>query len=155
MKKIWTREKILVALHAWKTEHGSYPGRGQWRWRGEHHPSDNTVIYAFGSWEAALETAKKARIPRPRPSRDGIIALMKAWEAEHGIAPVANDWQWDKSYPAPNWVKNQFGSWNAGIEAAGYFPRTRGITKKALARYTPLPRRRKDDHANQGSAEEA
>lgn len=154
-KGFWTRERILWAFYLWKKAHGSYPHRKEWRYAGEDHPADSAVLNAFSSWEEAVEAARTHRFSRPQPDREEIIALMKAWEAEHGIAPVAGDWNNDKTYPTPGWVVRQFGSWNAAIEAAGYFPRTRGITKKALARYTPLPRRRKEDHANQGSAEEA
>lgn len=151
----WTREKILWAFYEWKKAHGNYPRRREWRMGGDDHPSDSTVLAMFSTWELAVEAAQKARFPRPQPGREEIIASMKAWKAEHGIAPVVDDWQNDRTYPTPGWVKKQFGSWNAAIVEAGFFPRTRGITKKALARYTPLPRRRKEDHANQGSREEA
>lgn len=155
MKKIWTREKILWAFYEWKLEHGSFPHRNAWRKAGENHPSDKPVIQMFGTWEAVLRAAENFRSQRPHPDEEEIIALMKAWHAEHGIAPVAGDWDTDKTYPTPGWVRQHFGTWNAAIEAAGFYPRTRGITKKALARYTPLPRRRKEDHANQGSGAEA
>lgn len=146
--KYWTKRRIMQAFRDWERLHGS-PPESSTLWKKQRldepmHPTDRVVHREYGNWDAALEAYSRTRFPRPHPSRDEIIALMKAWKAEHGIAPVAGDWQKNLDYPSPYWVRIQFGNWNVAIEAAGFYPRTRGITKRALARYTPLPRRRKE-----------
>lgn len=55
-----------------------------------------------------------------------IISAMRRWEATHGRQPVSRDWLISSpdnfGYPDVTVVQNVFGSWNAGIEAAGYEP---------------------------------
>lgn len=159
MKKYWTQERIMQAFRDWERLHGS-PPKSSTLWKKSRseepmHPTDRVVQREYGTWAAALEAYSRTKADRPHPDTNEIIALMQAWKDEHGIAPVASDWDKNINYPTPGFVASRFGSWNAAIVEAGFFPRTRGITKKALARYTPLPRRRREDHANQGSGEEA
>jgi len=52
-----------------------------------------------------------------------VIAAVQRWAAEHGgRPPIAADWSGrrDASYPHENTVARVFGTWAAGIEAAGF-----------------------------------
>ena len=53
-----------------------------------------------------------------------IIAAFQRWEAKHGEPPRARDWaRGVPEYPAKSTVEKVFGSWNAGLVAAGFPPR--------------------------------
>lgn len=67
---------------------------------------------------------------RPAWTAEEIVAALEEWAAEHGGPPTAPDWtptddrarRWGREYP--RWpsqaqVHGIFGSWNAGLEAAG------------------------------------
>src|SRR3954470_22077617 len=80
----WTRERIIVALHAWADEQGRAPRSYDWapataraagfptagaeRWEREHPrwPHRALVTARFGSWRAALTAAG---LPGPAPLR--------------------------------------------------------------------------------------
>jgi hypothetical protein len=76
-RRVWTSERILETIRAWAAEHGEPPAMADWNpWASEHaygdaeraqrarlglrdghHPSATHVVYAFGTWSAALEAA--------------------------------------------------------------------------------------------------
>lgn len=73
-------------------------------------------------------------------TREKIIAAIREWAAEHGEPPAGADWNANQARRLgdeararrfeddPRWpwfsiVTRAFGSWNAGIRAAGYTPR--------------------------------
>lgn len=68
-------------------------------------------------------------VPAMRPSvspwgREEIIAAMRAWHARYGKQPRANDWiRVSEEHPTSQRVAVVFGSWNAGIAAAGFEPK--------------------------------
>lgn len=56
--KVWTSERIIDALVAWRAAHGTWPASSDWRLASpEVHPAYLTVISRFGGWSAALEAA--------------------------------------------------------------------------------------------------
>lgn len=61
--------------------------------------------------------------------REAVIASIQGWAAQHGRQPGAEDFRRDKragrDLPSVNHVKYTFGTWQAGLDAAG-FPRRRG-----------------------------
>lgn len=70
-KKLWTKETIIAAMKAWVEEYGDQPRSTQWqRSTPGVHPGTSTVLYVFGSWNAAIEAAgltprKPGRFPTP------------------------------------------------------------------------------------------
>lgn len=55
--------------------------------------------------------------------RERIIAAMKEWAKRNGRPPTAPEWvQSGPDHPSVRSVQYQFGSWNAGIQAAGFEP---------------------------------
>lgn len=59
-ERYWTRERIANAMLDWTFVHGRWPTKRQWnephggpRVGGAPRPSANTVLKAFGSWQAA------------------------------------------------------------------------------------------------------
>lgn len=65
--RYWPRERIIEAIRAWAAEHGSPPTVSLWRTAGETRPAVATVVYHFGSWNAAIRAAGlEPRSGRPR-----------------------------------------------------------------------------------------
>lgn len=60
--------------------------------------------------------------------REFIIGKILQWSVDHGEPPKVNDWRHVRGTEWPSYltVIRAFGSWDAGIEAAGYQPRGRG-----------------------------
>lgn len=57
-------------------------------------------------------------------SRGEIVAAIVRWNDEHGVPPTARQWTMESASwrPVTNTVVRVFGSWNAGIAAAGFEP---------------------------------
>jgi len=81
-------------------------------------------------------------IPKPAEPRkwtDGrIIAALQDWQAKHGRVPISSDTLGDSLLPSYPTVRSAFGSWNAGLRAAGIQPpragrRTRPWSKEEAA----------------------
>lgn len=70
----------------------------------------------------------------PYGGREGYIALLCA-DAEHmGRVPSSEEWTADPERPSATAVRNNFGSWNALVRAAGFTPRP----SPAEHRWNPL-----------------
>lgn len=62
-----------------------------------------------------------------RWTRDNVIQAIQDHAATYGQPPVVNGWQQaNDNHPSHTTVKKLFGSWNAGIAAAGFPTRQRG-----------------------------
>lgn len=84
-------------------------------------------------------------LSRVRWTRETVVAAIERWGALYGVSPSANEWNatlareaGDTRYESGDWptihtVQRVFGSWNAGIEAAGFVARPVGV-RKAVAR---------------------
>lgn len=84
-----------------------------------------------------------------RWTAEAVIAAIQSWAATYGEPPTARDWNCssevsdadrvrqrfeDGDWPWFNTVQYVFGSWNAGIEAAGFTPREQSHRGKARHR---------------------
>jgi hypothetical protein len=80
---------------------------------------------------------------KPRFDRQETIALMRAWAQETGETPMTPEWlptadqrtKWGSEYP--RWPSNRtvvthFGTWNAGLEAAGFGYRRRTWDRESV-----------------------
>jgi hypothetical protein len=144
-RKEWTREAILAALRLWVERFGEAPTVTDWseaharkcslqtqekkRRRREtgRWPGPTLVAAEFGSWKGMLELAE---LPLPRMAmrgtwtRETVVESMRAWAAEHGRPPRATDWTHAEqgAHPSSKTVYDLFGSWPAGLAAAGFSP---------------------------------
>jgi hypothetical protein len=53
----WTRETIAYAIDLWHREHLRTPTVDEWEAAAPNHPCRQTVLRAFGSWNAAMQAA--------------------------------------------------------------------------------------------------
>lgn len=58
--ELWTRERILEAMRAWKQQHGRLPTADEWKTAAQSRPGQSTVIRHFGSWSAGIAAAAPA-----------------------------------------------------------------------------------------------
>jgi hypothetical protein len=58
---------------------------------------------------------------------DTIVYAICLWHRKHQSPPVTSQWEHaGENHPSHQTVRRVFGSWNAGIAAAGFQPRPRG-----------------------------
>jgi Homing endonuclease associated repeat len=57
-RPVWTRGRIVEAMHHWYGERGRFPTRSDWQKASDWHPAATTVYRVFGSWRAALKAAR-------------------------------------------------------------------------------------------------
>src|SRR5438477_9708893 len=131
----WTRETVLYAFELWHRRHLRAPRAIEWRAAGADHPSVTTVRRVFGSWQRAVRHAGLARAkrtvgqrppaPLPRwPAAEAVDAIRR-WAALHDVPPTWEEWRrGGLQHPSAYTIRRRFGSWNAGLEAAGFTPRT-------------------------------
>lgn len=143
----WTRERVIAAIQLWAAGHGGEPPRTKdWNHAcpNRSHPQFKSVFNIFGSWSAGLVAAGfTPRTPGGRQLTDqDIIDAMHRWVAQYGAPPAAADWSPSRArkigdqhrverYYAGGWpsfgvVVNHFGSWTAGLRAAGLEPHPMG-----------------------------
>lgn len=152
----WTKEKILEAIDDWVFINEDEPRPRDWvRETGGSYPTTVTVRNHFGSWDAAIDAYREFYSRPETPPRHGpknpwtqenVIAAFQEWHDEFGLPPTVNDSRTNggkrRRLPSPSVVAGLFGSWNEGVEAAGYIPLPRGTTRSAVAKYLPMPRSR-------------
>jgi DNA invertase Pin-like site-specific DNA recombinase len=119
----WTDPEILGALQAWSDTHGHAPKGTDWP-RGESgRPTEGTVRRRFGTWRRALIIAglqPTTTQTRYRWSDTDIITALQTWATLHRRPPAHTDWsRGSLDHPGKTTVHNHFGSWQAGLQAAG------------------------------------
>ena len=142
----WDRPAVIDALQRWARSEGGPPSSEQWlpgrnareRWAREYPawPPNGTVTRLFGSWNAAIAAAGFAAKPSAYTDQHVIDAL-QADARQRGRTPRLEEWL-DRPAGSPGIgaVNTHFGSWNAGLRAAGlrlthrqgYWTRQRLIT---------------------------
>lgn len=118
----WTPAALVAAGRAWFEANGRNPGSEDWARATPAHPSKRTVYRHFKDWPAFLKACGlTARVPW---TRDLVILAFTRYRFEHGRMPRSADWVVaHEGYPSRYTVRNLFGSFNAGVVAAGYEPR--------------------------------
>jgi Homing endonuclease associated repeat len=128
----WTPERIVRALQADARRRGRPPRSRDWkRAAGRRRPSSWTVHEHFGSWDDALEAAGLEPRAGVRWTRDAIIVALQRDARRRGRPPTSLEWEETprrqprkigRGRPTAETVKLRFGSWNAGLVAAGLEP---------------------------------
>lgn len=83
-------------------------------------------------------TVRQVR-PGPRAGfrwdRETIIYAIELWHRRYLRTPTKNEWMnAGTDHPCHQTVRRVFGTWNAGIRAAGFAPRPRGRQKTQWSR---------------------
>lgn len=131
----WNRKSIIKAIQEWARAHDGVPPRAKdWFVSTPEHSAHTTPLRLFGSWNAAIKAAGFAANRsggQPQWDRGQVTAAIFRWHFEHGELPRGDEWNSAQDgFPSRSVVIRLFGSWNAGIVAAGYEPR---ITSRALS----------------------
>lgn len=120
----WSPAQLISAAKAWAVEHGRSPRPRDWQDAAVDHPSQRTVYERFDTWDAFLDAAglERHRTYR-RWTREEITQAVYKWRFVYGRLPRATEWnRATLEYPSRAVVVNRFGSWGAGMIAAGYKP---------------------------------
>ena len=158
-RRVWTKERVVDAIRAWATLTGSPPTAADWspaqappnhpgtaRYRKERRrwPSEHVVRKRFGSFRRGLEAAGfKAGIggPKPRWSREEIVAAIRAHHESTGSPPRATDWaRSGPDHPARSTVNRVVGSWTRALALAGVVDQQKGTTVGVSAGRVPRSR---------------
>ena len=136
--------EVLASMRTWNAGIAAQPTARRWdRTRPAGTPNSSYIRGRFGSWPAALTTAGIQHPRRGRQrywTRERILAALHHWERTHGRAPTQQELtasnrrkHGHRIYPPYNAVVQQFGSWTAGLRAAGLTPRSNKRTPPTRA----------------------
>ncbi len=113
----WTRARLIDLIRAYQREHKRPPHAKDIT--GPSGPCRGTFARVFGSFDAALDAAGVTH-PDPWHNREAIIRALKADAKRRRRIPRSTDWQHaTRSRPCSATVTARFGSWRAGLQAAG------------------------------------
>lgn len=123
----WTPTAIVLAIREWADECGAPPKQDQWVSPPDGYPSALVVRRVFGTWNRGIRAA--GFTPRhvgqqPELVKQQAIEAIQAHHREHGKPPTYHEWQSATvDRPCARSIARMFGSWNAALDAAGFFPR--------------------------------
>lgn len=126
----WPKDEVIAAMRAFADTHGRPPTSKDWRRAtlpGEPtHPGSKTVAKLFGSFAAAVTAAGLV----PASSDERVVALIRAYVAEHGQPPSSPLWEELRrteadSRPSASTLVRHHGSWAATLALAGFSPAPR------------------------------
>ncbi|CAB4173873.1 hypothetical protein UFOVP1186_10 [uncultured Caudovirales phage] len=123
----WTPEKLKAAAVEWFNKTGRPPTADDWARATVRNPTRRTVYSHFASWPVFIrECGMTPLSDRVEWTREMVVDAMFRWRYLHGELPRSGEWNTRglaDGFPARSTVRRLFGSWNAGIVAAGYMPR--------------------------------
>lgn len=128
-KSTWPPAAIIEACRKFADARGEPPTAADWDRATPHTPSFTTVRAHFGTWNAMIAAAgftpRDPHSPqRTRWTAEQITAAIFEWKYARGSLPSYSDWaKRGEGRPTSSQVVRRFGSFNAGIVAAGYTPR--------------------------------
>lgn len=136
MPHTWSRPAILAAIKAFHAEHGRAPKHDEWQRSTPEHPSNHTVKTMFGGWRAGITAAGLEPPLRSNQTRHWTEDLVKQavfeFVYENGRVPTTADWAvCTDRYPSKEVCRRLFGGLSAAVEAAGYSPRRKGLSRRA------------------------
>jgi len=126
----WSREEAIAAVHRWIALEGRAPTLVDWRplrhggaprWEEEFGdwPPSSVGRIVFGGWSRMLEEAGVGA-NKPSWEPESILAALRAYAEEFGRPPAKQELEWPPAgYPSSRTVRRHFGSFTAGLRAAG------------------------------------
>jgi hypothetical protein len=134
VRSIWDRDAMLRAGRRWVRKYGRPPTQAEWSSnRPVEYPAPTHLRRTFGSWNTyVIEIGGNPRPPHgvARWTQERIIAAFQREHAKTGRVPTMIGWKAATSkHPSSATVIYQFGSWNAGVEAAALPTRPPGFPK--------------------------
>lgn len=134
----WTRENIIAAAQRWASEHGEPPRTREWFTASPDWPGHSTALRVFGTWNAMLTAAglpTRRSGGQQRWTRVLVEDAFLRWNFLRGELPTFAEWvSPPEGFPVASVVAKLYGSWNAGVVAAGYQPRLAHRTEEGYAR---------------------
>ncbi len=123
-RRRFTDQAVIAALRRDAESRGRSPRRGEWTGRPRTEPGVRAVLTNFGSWSAGLRAAGLEVAHEPGTlTRDAVITALRADARNRGRAPRRDEWrEAAPGRPRIGIVEKRFGSWNAGLRAAGLEP---------------------------------
>ena len=115
----YSDEQLISCLVNLQTNLGHVPSIAEFD-SSEGHPSANTCVLRFGSWNKALRTAGLK--PRREPKNytdDQLIASLIALYEKLDHVPTMGDVDEEPSIPSSVTFSRRFGNWNLALKAAG------------------------------------
>lgn len=143
---VYSRESVVESLRRWAADHDGYaPRQDDWKLAADGYPTSDTVRRTFeGSWAKACEAAGLEQRPKTQRATNTdqrvwpearIIEAILADNERLGRAPLAVEWRaTTDEHPSERTVRKVFGSFSAGVEAAGLEANPQGRTKAAMER---------------------
>jgi hypothetical protein len=126
----WSREEVVAAVRRWARLEGRNPTLSDWRpvrfggserWEAEFPdwPPSSMGRILFGGWNRMLEAAG-VEVNHPSWEPEEILAALRAYAEEFGKSPAKQELEWPPAgYPSSRTVRRHFGSFTAGLRAAG------------------------------------
>jgi hypothetical protein len=107
---------------------------GAERWEAEfgEWPPASVGRILFGGWSRLLE-AVEVKVNHPSWTPEEILAALRSYMAEFGEPPAKQELEWPPTgYPSSRTVRRHFGSFTAGLKAAGLQPREKRWSEEAI-----------------------
>lgn len=139
----WSRDEVVAAARKWTRLEGKAPTSGDWRpvrfgggkrWEAEFPdwPPASVGGLLFGGWSRLLEAAGIG-VNKPSWTPEEILAALRAYAEEFGKPPAKQELEYPPSgYPSSRTVRRHFGSFTAGLRAAGLEPREKRWSAEAI-----------------------
>lgn len=139
----WSREEVLAAVRKWVRLEGRTPTSSDWRparlggsgrWEDEFpdRPPASVGRIVFGSWNRLLEAAG-TDVNHPSWEPEEILVALRAYAEQFGQSPAKQELEWPPTgYPSSRTVRRHFGSFTAGLRAAGLESREKRWSSEAI-----------------------
>ncbi|HYP55661.1 MAG TPA: helix-turn-helix domain-containing protein [Solirubrobacterales bacterium] len=139
----WSREEVIAAVQRWIRMEGRAPTSRDWRprrfggaerWEEEfgEWPPSSVARLLFGGWGRMLEAAGTTP-NKPTWTPDEILVALRSYAKEFGRPPAKQELEWPPAgYPSSRTVRRHFGSFTAGLRAAGLESRKREWTRERI-----------------------
>ncbi len=130
----WSKEEVVGAVRKWVRLEGRAPTTLDWRpvrfggaerWEADFPawPPASVGHLMFGGWNRLLEAAGVG-VNHPSWKPEEILAALRAYAEHFGKPPAKQELEWPPTgYPSSRTVRRHFGSFTAGLRAAGLEPR--------------------------------
>lgn len=130
----WSEAEVLEAVRKWVRLEGRPPAMQDWRarrlggaerWEEEFPdwPPGSVGTIVFGGWNRMLEAAE-VEVNHPSWEPEQILAALRAYAERFGGPPAKQELEYPPAgFPSARTVRRHFGSFTAGLRAAGLEPR--------------------------------